>query len=134
MKFIKLLFICVFYVSSQTVYQCDFDYGEKCLIGLEIAPPLILNENSEEPRRPVSDVSAISRQKISSFSSFPIDFRFKKLQTIKENVFFLFNSTHLNYFFVNEPILISRQLVQFLTQQVRESTVVKVFLFLRTFS
>ncbi|CAF3657994.1 unnamed protein product [Rotaria sp. Silwood1] len=59
MIFIGLLFILIHSINSQQLYECDFDYEQKCLLGLPSISFILLNETSDEPQQPVSDVSAI---------------------------------------------------------------------------
>ena len=62
MTFIGLLFLFILSVNSQQIYECDFDYGEKCLPGLPSAPFVLLNETNEESIQSASDVSAIGKK------------------------------------------------------------------------
>ncbi|CAF1169821.1 unnamed protein product [Rotaria sordida] len=60
MIFIKLFFfVFILSINSQQIYECDFDYGQICLLGLQSASYILLNETSEQPRQPASDVTAI---------------------------------------------------------------------------
>ena len=57
-----LLLAAVFFelvTDSQQVYECDFDYNEECLPGLPSTSYLLVNDTSQSPRQPASDVSAI---------------------------------------------------------------------------
>jgi hypothetical protein len=56
------LFLLVLSINSQQIYECEFDYDDKCLPGLSSASFILLNETSEEPRQPASDVTAISEK------------------------------------------------------------------------
>jgi hypothetical protein len=62
---VVVVFCCCFFVvchASQYQLHCDFDYGQMCLIGLPSSSFLVLNDTSDEPRQPASDVSAISER------------------------------------------------------------------------
>ena len=61
---IGLLFLFTLSINSQRLYECDFDYGDNCLPGLPSASFVLLNETSDEPRQPASDVSAIGKQNL----------------------------------------------------------------------
>ncbi|CAF1062709.1 unnamed protein product [Adineta steineri] len=56
---IGLLIFFTLSINSQQVIECDFDYGEKCLSGLQSSSYVLLNETSGEPRQPASDITAI---------------------------------------------------------------------------
>ncbi|CAF4164050.1 unnamed protein product [Rotaria sordida] len=59
MIFIKLFFFVFILSINSQIYECDFDYGQICLLGLQSASYILLNETSEQPRQPASDVTAI---------------------------------------------------------------------------
>jgi hypothetical protein len=63
---IKLLYFCILTINSQSIYDydCDFDYGQKCLPGLSSASTILLNETSEEPRQPASDMTSIRNKSL----------------------------------------------------------------------
>lgn len=65
---IGLLFVFALPIHSQFVVDCDFDYGQKCLEGLPSVSFVLLNETSEQPRQPASDVTTIGKQYFLSLS------------------------------------------------------------------
>ncbi|CAF3927424.1 unnamed protein product [Adineta steineri] len=56
---IGLLIFFALSINSQQLIECDFDYGQKCLSGLQSSAYVLLNETSGEPRQPASDITAI---------------------------------------------------------------------------
>lgn len=64
-----LLLLLPLVSKSQSLVDCDFDYGENCLPGLRTASFVLLNESTvddDPPRQPPSDVSAIGIDSLSS--------------------------------------------------------------------
>ncbi|CAM4976988.1 unnamed protein product [Rotaria socialis] len=59
MILIRLLFVSILSVNSQQIFECDFDYGQSCILGLARSSYVLLNETSNEPQLPASDVTAI---------------------------------------------------------------------------
>ncbi|CAF1432569.1 unnamed protein product [Rotaria magnacalcarata] len=59
MILIRLLFVSILSVNSQQIFKCDFDYGQSCILGLARSSYVLLNETSNEPQLPASDVAAI---------------------------------------------------------------------------
>lgn len=55
------IFILFLLISLSNQWICDFDYGEKCLLGLPSTSSILLNESNETPRQPASDVTSISK-------------------------------------------------------------------------
>ena len=72
MRLARFLFAVFFFelvADSQQVYQCDFDFSSECLPGLSSESYLLVNDTSESPRQPASDVSAIGlRASVRSFA------------------------------------------------------------------
>lgn len=59
---IKLILILINLIDSQQIFECDFDYGNNCLEGFPLESFILLNETSQQPRQPTSDVTAISKK------------------------------------------------------------------------
>ncbi len=64
---IRLVLVFILSINSQQIFLCDFDYGLKCLPGLPSASFVLLNQTSEQPRQPLSDVTAIGKKKTNLF-------------------------------------------------------------------
>ncbi len=71
---IRLVLVFILSINSQQIFQCDFDYGLKCLPGLPSASFVLLNETSEQPRQPPSDVTAIGNKKKQIYLFIYLDF------------------------------------------------------------
>jgi hypothetical protein len=54
-----LIYFLLISLSNQWI--CDFDNGEKCLLGLPSASTILLNQGDEAPRQPASDVTSIRK-------------------------------------------------------------------------
>ncbi|CAF2792367.1 unnamed protein product [Rotaria sp. Silwood2] len=74
MIFIGLLLVLILSINSQQIYECDFDDGQICLVGLRSASFILLNETSKEPRQPLSDVTAIQTSNDIGECFFPFQF------------------------------------------------------------
>ncbi|CAF1216545.1 unnamed protein product [Adineta ricciae] len=55
----RVLLLFTLSLCTKGLYECYFDYDEKCLPGLPSGSYVVLNETSDEPRLPASDVTAI---------------------------------------------------------------------------
>lgn len=63
MLFISLLIILlnISIKNSQEIYRCDFDYGQICFTNILTNSFILLNETSDKPLQPVSDVTSIRK-------------------------------------------------------------------------
>jgi hypothetical protein len=95
---IRLLLVFILSKNSQQIFECDFDYGEKCLPGLPSNSFVLLNETSEQPRQPPSDVTAIGKEKTHLFIYF-IGFLFLETSNDQGECFFPFQLNSFEMFF-----------------------------------
>ena len=86
-------------VHSQHIYECYFDYDEKCLPGRLSASTILLNETSEEPRQPTSDVTAICKI---NYLYFSLELLFLVTSNNQGECFFPFQVNSFDMFFCQQ--------------------------------